>query len=363
MHKRCVVITNPMIAANKSAEVTLSKFLNVISPVYDEIHVIGGNITLETDVKSAIVHSIPIKRSTNKIKRIADILQLQMRMARDVRRYARKDTPVYFWIGDKMIIPYWVAKMQKTDIRFFIYGNVLKEGRASKFTTLSARLIAYMANHANNVCVESKGVMNEWVGLVHNSNVRVLHLYTDIMPAEPIEKRANIIGMLCRLTAGKHVLESIEAFCQVHSLHPEYRLEIIGSGRQEKECRKLIQEFHAERFIRMYGWIEHDDVFEKTRRWKYLLFPSDTEGMPNSVLEMMGQGIPAIASPVGGVIDIITHGETGWLLNQPSVCEINSALLQAIESPCYSDISKNARSVIASEYSLSGAKRVASENC
>ena len=44
------VITNPMIAANKSAEVTLSKFLRVISTKDAEIIVIGGNVTVESDL-------------------------------------------------------------------------------------------------------------------------------------------------------------------------------------------------------------------------------------------------------------------------------------------------------------------------
>ena len=61
---------------------------------------------------------------------------------------------------------------------------------------------------------------------------------------------------------------------------------------------------NAEDYIDMLGWVEHEKILQTTRKWQYLLFPSDTEGMPNSVLEMMGQGIPVIAAPVGGINDI-----------------------------------------------------------
>lgn len=364
MKKDVVIITNPMIAANRSAEVTISKFLRVIHPLFKTITIIGGNITVEPDVEDVKILSLPIFRAENKIKRALDIIGLQFKMTKLVRLNIRENQPVYFWIGDKMILPYFAAKKKGADIRYFVYGNVLKEGGICFFTRLSGRLIAYMANHADSVCVESLHVLKEWNGLIDNNNVRVIHLYTHVNESDVLPKRENIIGMLCRLTAGKHVVESILAFCQVHSQHPEYRMEIIGSGRQEQECRELIRSMNAEKYIKMIGWVEHDQIADKTKKWKYLLFPSDTEGMPNSVLEMMGQGIPAIASPVGGINDIISHGETGWLLNDLSVNGIKNSLLQAIEDVyCYNDMSKRARNLIAGEYNLSGARRTASENC
>ena len=115
MNEYCVVITNPMIAANKSAEVTLSKFLRVISPLYQEITVIGGNISIEKDLQGIHVYSVPIKRAPQKLKRILDIVGLQVQMARHVRSIVQKGMPVYFWVGDKMIFPYWAARRKEKE--------------------------------------------------------------------------------------------------------------------------------------------------------------------------------------------------------------------------------------------------------
>ncbi|MFQ8638974.1 MAG: glycosyltransferase [Acutalibacteraceae bacterium] len=364
MNEYCVVITNPMIAANKSAEVTLSKFLRIISPVYQEITVVGGNISLEKDLQGIHVYSIPIKRAPQKFKRILDIVELQVQMVRQVRNIVQKGTPVYFWVGDKMIFPYWAARRKGADIRYFIYGNVLKEGFPSIFTKLSAKLIAYMANHADSVCVESAYVMHEWDGLINNRKTREIHLYTSVASVTPPEQRENIVGMLCRLTSGKHVLECIQAFTEVKKHFPEYRMEIIGSGRQEAECKALIQQLHADGYIDMLGWIEHDQIIEKTKKWKYLLSPSDTEGMPNSVLEMMGQGIPVIASPVGGVADIIHDGKNGWVLYETSSNDIAEQLKKVItHAELYNDISKSAQESIEKEYVLEAAQKRARTSC
>lgn len=48
--KEIIVVTNPMIAANRSAEVTLSKFLRVMKPSVESIQVIGGNLSVESDL-------------------------------------------------------------------------------------------------------------------------------------------------------------------------------------------------------------------------------------------------------------------------------------------------------------------------
>ena len=53
--KEIIVVTNPMIAANRSAEVTLSKFLCVIKPSVESIQVIGGNLSVENDLNDSTV--------------------------------------------------------------------------------------------------------------------------------------------------------------------------------------------------------------------------------------------------------------------------------------------------------------------
>lgn len=357
MKQECIIVTNPMIAANGSVRVTLSKFLRVLSPHYDRMTVLGGNVTVEPDISGVEVISPPIHRASSRWKRVWDVFRNQAQVAKLVRRKASKNTPVYFWIGDKQLLPFWAAKMKKADIRYFLYGNMAREGCPGRMQTLSAKLAVYMANHASSVCVESPGVALEWQGLLKNPHIRTIHLYTQLDTPPDASTNKFVIGMLCRLTEGKHVLESIRAFARFHEIHPEYTLEIIGSGKLEDACRNLIAQLSAQDYIHMPGWIDHAQLPSRTVHWKYLLFPTDTEGMPNSVLELMGQGVPAIASPAGGIRDVVRHGENGFLLEGTDEAALLDALCHLPDyDKKYPAMAKAARATVEGNYSLSAAQ-------
>ncbi len=359
---RAYIITNPMIAANKSIEVTLSKFIRVIRPFYKKIWVIGGNLSVESDLDDVELISFNIMRVGNKIKRALDILGVQLKMYYAVLKMIQKNDQVFFWIGDKMILPYIGAKHKKAEINYFIMGNVAKEGVTSFFTRASAKMIRYMAEHANYTCMESRSVIDEWPGL-SVKNTRVIHLYTTDISMNPITEREKIIGMVCRLTSGKHVLESMEAIASIHSLHPEWRLEIVGSGRQQEECEKMITNLHAEEYIKLFGWIEHDKVIDLSKHWKFFLFPTDTEGMPNGLIEMMGKGIPSLTTSVGGIKDIVIDNLNGFFVADNSQNSIMEGILKLIDidENTYFEYANRSYETIKKEFSLDGAIRNAKD--
>ena len=45
-----------------------------------------------------------------------------------------------------------------------------------------------------------------------------------------------------------------------------------------------------------------------------LVLPSTNEGLPLTLLEAQSVGVPVLAAPTAGIPEIVTHGETGWLI-------------------------------------------------
>ena len=360
--KAIIVVTNPMIAANRSAEVTLSKFLRVLKPSVKSVQVIGGNLGVEDDLNDIALISFPIVRHPNKLKRALSVIGVQFRMMRAVMRNGNKGQPVYFWIADKMLLPYFAAKAKGMEVNYFIYGNVEKEGKKGRFTAWSGKLIRYMASRADYVCMESPSVKNEWNGLAAKRE-KVLHLYTNVTEAPEFEHRERVLGMLCRLAPGKHIAESIEAMHTVHKRFPDWKLEIIGSGKQQTECEELIRMLDAGSYVELRGWVEHSNLQNRTGKWKYLLFPTDTEGMPNGFIEMMGCGIPAIASPVGGIADVMQDGENGMILSDRTADAIAAGMERAILLPeeAYRKMAEKAYETIGKRFTLKAAQEAASK--
>ena len=356
--KEIIGVTNPMIAANRSAEVTLSKFLRVIKPSVKSIQLIGGNLSVENDLNDIQLISFPIIRYPNKFKRMLSIIGVQLKMMKTIIRIGRKGQSVYFWIADKMILPYFAAKIKGMEVNYFIYGNVEKEGAKSTFAALSGRLIRYMASNSDYVCMESPSVKNEWNDLGPQRE-KIIHLYTDVLEEPVFEYKELVIGMVCRLTPGKHIVECIEAMQQIHKEYPEWKLEIIGSGKQQQECEELIERLKAEKYVNLLGWVEHSDLQRYTRKWRFLLFPTDTEGMPNGLIEMMGCGIPAIASAVGGIADIVMDGKNGILLSDCSDKAIFEGIRLAITTSeeAYRRMSANAYETINEQFTLEAAQK------
>lgn len=359
-NENALIVVNPMIAENRSTEVTLSKFIRVIAPCYSSIRVLGGNISLERDLAYIIIHSYQIKRNQRKLLNILNITFLQLKMAFYIVTKVKKKTPIFFWIGDKMIFPYLAAKVKKFPIYYFIYGNVAKESNNS-IIKLSSKIIRFMAKYADYVCMESKSVLDEWDGLEVKSG-KTIHLYTEYIKMVSVQNRKKIFGMVCRLAEGKHVIECIRAMSELHKKYPEWSLEIIGSGKLWNECNNLIKQLNAKEYIKLIGWVEHDKIFEFSQSWKYLLFLTDTEGVPNGLIEMMGYGIPALASAVGGIKDIIANRDNGFLTNTMEVSKIVKLMEEMIAisfTPLYKKMAWNAYNTVRQEFTLEAARKKA----
>jgi glycosyltransferase involved in cell wall biosynthesis len=83
-----------------------------------------------------------------------------------------------------------------------------------------------------------------------------------------------------------------------------------------------------------------------------LIMPSLSEGMPMTLMEAMAMGVPAIASRVGGIPDIIDDGKNGILVNPcDSKAIAEAAHLLLSNNTLYSHISSNARLTIESQFS------------
>lgn len=78
-----------------------------------------------------------------------------------------------------------------------------------------------------------------------------------------------------------------------------------------------------------------------------LVLPSLNEGLPMSVLEAMSWGLPVIASPVGGIPEVVKDGYNGLLVPATDIPTISAAIQRLVEDePLRLQMGKNARTSV-----------------
>lgn len=344
---RAVVFLNPV--PSKAPQISAFKFLKVIAPSFDKLSIISSSLD---DTPDAQVINIRYKKQTNKIIRILNFVWYQIKLFFKTMATVKRGDYAFFWVGDKMFAPMLVCKLKGVKTYFFLYGMTSLENESKKAQT-TRKGQDFLASKADFICAESESVLLDR-NIKLSDKTRIIHLYVDDF--ETTQQKQNKVGMLCRLASGKCVLESIEGFVQFHSSHPDFTLDIVGDGILYDECEKLIHKLDADSFIKLHGWMLHDELFKLMPTWQLLLFATKTEGMPNSVLESMSMGIPALCSPVGGLKDLIIDNENGYVLKSDEPHTIAQALCDVVDSGTLERVSQNAKKTINDKFTLEKAQ-------
>jgi len=80
--------------------------------------------------------------------------------------------------------------------------------------------------------------------------------------------------------------------------------------------------------VQSYGAIKTDEkLISLYRAADLFVLPSQQENLPNTVLEAMACGTPCVAFNVGGVRDLIFHGENGYITNSVDVHELAAGII------------------------------------
>jgi glycosyltransferase involved in cell wall biosynthesis len=120
---------------------------------------------------------------------------------------------------------------------------------------------------------------------------------------------AFVIGTVARLAPVKNHAMMLRA---LQRLEEDVHLVLIGAGPSRHELEELARQLHVDRRVHFTGQLLEAENLHQFFDLSVLC--SRSEGFPNAVMEALAAGCPVVATPVGGVPEVIVHRETGLLV-------------------------------------------------
>lgn len=135
---------------------------------------------------------------------------------------------------------------------------------------------------------------------------------------------------LGRLGTPKGIDTLLEAFALLDS--PTTTLMLCGDGdlaRWESEAERL----GIRSSVEFTGWIEPHQRWSYLKAATALILPSRAEGLPMSVLEALGAGIPVIVTPVGGIPDYLVDERDALIIPVDDPQALADSMRRVISDP------------------------------
>ncbi len=154
-----------------------------------------------------------------------------------------------------------------------------------------------------------------------------------------IRSNDRLIGIVGNLSPVKRQLELIRAFAETRKQNCDLVLLIVGSAlfnRSEGYQKQLVTEARAlgiEPYVRFLG--QRNDVPAIMSALDMLVLNSLSEACPLVALEGMAIGVPILATAVGGVPELITHQETGWLVPLADETKLTAGIETLLKRPAF----------------------------
>ncbi len=216
-----------------------------------------------------------------------------------------KESLVCFLLGNRTIVR-WISRLST---RVIVNSSATRRAFAHD---KKVRLI-YNGLDTRHLDVPSMGVLRESLGL---------------------EEQDIVLGVVGKIYRGKGQREVILALDSLRRSHPRLRLLIVGEIKDQTyyhELRKIVDERDLGDHVYFTGY--RQDVFNLLHLMDVLVIASTVDSFGLVALESMAVGTPVLAVAEGGLLEIITHGQNGFLLESSEPEKIAEGVEGVLQNP------------------------------
>ncbi len=184
-----------------------------------------------------------------------------------------------------------------------------------------------------------KGVVTRW-GIDPSKITRV---YTELkeIPVHASKEELRdafgykdfVVTTAARLVPWKGVETVIRVIASLREEGVPLSLVIIGDGELRKKLEEVARTCHVDSYVHFLGAVSHEEVGRRVKASDLFVLNTSYEGMSHHLLEALSLETPIVTTPVGGNNELITHGQTGFLVPFNDRTALHDAILRLQREP------------------------------
>jgi glycosyltransferase involved in cell wall biosynthesis len=140
-----------------------------------------------------------------------------------------------------------------------------------------------------------------------------------------------VIGTIARLSREKNIELVLEACKRVRAERPAATLVIVGDGEHRGSLERQAERLGIEEHVRFLG--VRRDIPRILSGFDLFVLTSEKEGMPMVILEAMAARRPVLSTPVGAIPQVVSDGQTGFLVRPGDAAQLAGRMLLLLGDP------------------------------
>ena len=199
--------------------------------------------------------------------------------------------------------------------------------------------VAYVSSRHDRTYLKEQNISDtKQISVVHN------YIDTELFSPSKVERKTDSLLFVGRLNQQKNLNNLLNAVSRT-----DFSLDIYGDGELKDEIREIAYKKGVK--LIFHGKVDNQLLPGIYNSYQFYILPSFYEGMPKTLLEAMACGCFCIGTPVSGISELITHGETGYLAEgTTSDCIYNA--LKDIAGQDIQGITSRARLFLENRFSI-----------
>lgn len=140
-----------------------------------------------------------------------------------------------------------------------------------------------------------------------------------------------IIGCVAPLRPEKNLIALLDAFHMASERDPNIRLAIAGDGGERARLEAHARQLPCRDKILFCGFVKRVERFYAAI--DVCALSSDTEQLPNSVLQAMCARLPIVSFDVGDIMRMVSDENASYIVHRRDIAALSEALLELARAP------------------------------